>query len=141
MRGQSLLAAQIIAVAGFLAGCAGTPPEVQDRTMAVAAPAPSAGPVASSVASSTSGQDRRLENADRKRVVRNGQEYYCQRQAVTGSRTKVIESCMTKDQLLLVLDSAQEFHGNVTGGAGNATAGQDANGATQMGAMPMSVVR
>lgn len=138
MRGKSLLAAQIFAVAGMLAACAGTPPEAQGTKVAVATPALVAGPVASSATSATSAKDRRLETGDRKRVVRNGQEYYCQRQGVTGSRTKVIESCLTKEELLLVLDSAQNFHGDVTGGAGQVL---DANTQMTIGPMPIDVNR
>lgn len=130
MRRTRCLVAPVTAASVLLVACAGTPSE-----------APRAAELAAGSVAASTAADRKLENMDRRRVVRNGQEYYCQKQGVTGSRTKVIENCLTRDQLLLVLDSAQEFHGDVTGGAGNATASQDANGAAMMGPMPMSVVR
>jgi hypothetical protein len=63
-----------------------------------------------------------------RRVMRNGEEYFCKRENFTGSRTQVIEKCLTKAQMTAQRETAQSLLRNVQNGPGDAPQ-PDPNGA------------
>lgn len=111
----------------LLAACASAPPVADDRAGAEAAPGPMAvatttpAPEATAsmadaaVAAAPARQsklkklEKRSPYGNRRKVVRNGTEYYCSREETTGSRVKVVESCLTKEQLDQRIASGQEL--------------------------------
>lgn len=48
------------------------------------------------------------ENGGYRMVKRDGQDYFCRKEAVTGSRLEMHEVCMTKQQMDAVRDNTQE---------------------------------
>jgi hypothetical protein len=80
---------------------------------ACAAPAPQTdAPAASGV---TAVGQASKSSADYRRVTRNGQEYYCKRQKVTASLTRVVETCLTAAQLEAQRNDAQDYVNKVQG--------------------------
>jgi hypothetical protein len=74
---------------------------------ACASPAPAdVAPAATGVASV--GQASQ-PGSDYRRVTRDGQEYYCKRQKVTASLTRVVETCLTAAQLEAQRSNAQDY--------------------------------
>ena len=73
----------------------------------------------------------------RRKVVRDGVEYYCKREKTTGSRLQSKESCLTMAQLEQQREASRDFledNNRLPGGDPNINGGQ-------MSAMPMSTNR
>ena len=89
----------IIAAATVLAACASQAPVSPAGSAATAgAGAPSTAALASNKTPS-----------GHRRVVRNGVEYFCAREGVTGSRTETFERCLTQAQLTALREKDQDF--------------------------------
>ncbi|MEJ0100395.1 MAG: hypothetical protein WDO12_11940 [Pseudomonadota bacterium] len=73
-----------------LAACAGNPP---------APTQPAAKPVVTAVAPAPDGKPAKLYTDGYRLVKRDGQDIYCKREDLTGSRTQKIETCYTIEQL------------------------------------------
>jgi hypothetical protein len=67
-------------------------------------------------------------------MMKDGEPIYCRRQKVTGSLTKVVESCLTQAQIKDARENGQEFWRRMTTTPG-APASVDANGGTQPSAV------
>lgn len=52
-------------------------------------------------------------NRKMRRVVRNGQELFCSSEPVTGSRTQVVERCLTAEQIERERQSSQDMLGDL----------------------------
>jgi len=105
----------VMAAASVLAACASKGP-ANPTSMA---PASASAPAAAAPAPKPGGNP-----ADGyKRVVKkNGQEYFCRKEGVTGSRTQIIETCLTQAQLTTLRESSQEFARDVQGSIRNGAA-------------------
>jgi hypothetical protein len=66
-----------------------------------------------------------------KRVTKNGEEYFCRREGVTGSRTKTTETCLTLAEITTLRETGQDFKSRVQGLPGSSQ-GLDANGGMTM---------
>lgn len=89
---------------------------------ACAAPAPQ--DVAPAATGATAVKPAGNSSADYRRVTRNGEEYYCKRQKVTASLTRVVETCLTAAQLEAQRNDAQDYV-NKTQGVPGQTAGSN----------------
>lgn len=69
-----------------------------------------------------------------RRVVKNGQELFCRREAVTGTRTRTNDTCLTQAQLDAQIRSAREFIDKVVSTPTEPEA-MDAGGGRTMGPM------
>jgi len=83
-----------------LAACASTGTTAPART--VAAPAPAA---------VTAGDSKTLADVPYgfQLVVQKGQEYYCKRELITGSRTNTRDICLTKAQMEAQINGTQDY--------------------------------
>lgn len=93
-----VLEVPVIVLSIALASCAANPPEA---TGAVA-PAPAAAPVAAAASDKPA-----TSRAGYRLVTRNGEQVYCRREAVTGSLTRVQETCLTQAELEARMQSDQ----------------------------------
>jgi hypothetical protein len=50
-----------------------------------------------------------VDTSGRRLVVKDGTEYYCKRQKVTGTRLRSVESCLTREQLAQQQNSVRSF--------------------------------
>jgi hypothetical protein len=104
-----------------LTACASQGPATSPGTgtghASVAATAPAAG---AAPAAATKITDSTKIPSGYRRVVMNGQERFCRREPVTGSRAQVPEVCLTKAQLDAESDGSQDFmHRMQQGGTTN----------------------
>jgi hypothetical protein len=90
----------IVAAASVLTACAAQAP-VNPASLTPAA-APGAPPSASAIVT------EKVPSGYR-RVVKNDVEYFCSREAITGSRTSTIQQCLTKAQLTAIRERDQDF--------------------------------
>ncbi|MEJ1963772.1 MAG: hypothetical protein WDO56_20310 [Gammaproteobacteria bacterium] len=93
----------VVVAASLLAACA-APAPVKPATSAAAAGA--AAPPAAALASN---EKKPLDLGRYRRVVKNDVEYFCAREAVTGSRTETFDRCLTQAQLNAIQTSGQDF--------------------------------
>ena len=93
----------VIAVTSVLAACASKAP--------VSPPAVASASASSAPATAAAEPNKGRNPADnyRRVVKKNGLEYFCRKEGVTGSRTQVIETCLTQAQLTLLRENSQEF--------------------------------
>jgi hypothetical protein len=98
-----------VALAAVLVACATTPPEVSPPANARAETTAVAAAVATPAPQEPSPPGFR-------RVVRDGEEFFCQTRAVTGSRARSAEVCMTRDEIRRMEEINEEYRRN----AGNA---------------------
>jgi hypothetical protein len=91
----------VIAAASVLAACAAHAP-----VSPAASPVAAAGAAAPSTALAS---DQDKIPAGYRRVVKNGVEYLCSKEGMTGSRTATFEQCLTKEQLAARRDGDQDF--------------------------------
>ena len=101
IKGNRLVLAVILA----LAGCAGTPPEKADAP--VSNTVPFTAPPAAADQAAAAPKKPEATSAGFRLVTRNGQEVYCRREQMTGSLTRVSETCLTKPQMEARLQSDQ----------------------------------
>jgi hypothetical protein len=100
----------VIAAAATLAACASTAPK-PDTTTAQANLAKASNQAAVSEASSplgTSGPALKPGNGYRK-ITKNGETYYCQKEVLTGSRTNAKVSCLTQDEMTALSQNGQDL--------------------------------
>ena len=117
-------------------------------TFAADAPAKADKPAeakATAVPSSTVGATPRKIYGHRK-VVKDGEEYYCKREKSTGSRVRSAEVCMTRRQIDLLAtasrDALDDLSRTPTGDAyQDGRSDAPAIGASQMGPMPITTYR
>jgi hypothetical protein len=112
----------------LMAGCAANPPAA---TTAPRAPVAAAAPAVSAAATAkpaAAPKGVRAGSAYR-RVVKNGTEYFCRRESMTGSRTEVQETCLTQAQLDKVQNDSQDLVRRLEGVPGQ-VGGMDSNGGT-----------
>lgn len=104
----------VVPIVAVLAACASGGSKVDadvapaPAATAVARPAPvamTAPAIASAVASQA---DAGAKVGDYRLVVRQGEEFYCKRAGVTGSRVSSKEICMTKDQMQKSREGSQQ---------------------------------
>ncbi len=76
---------------------------------AATTPAPLPSTVAAPPAASTAPAAQGREYPGFTRVVRNGEDYFCQTRTVTGSRARAAEICLTRDQMLSMEKVNQEY--------------------------------
>jgi invasion protein IalB len=95
------------ALAAVLAACAATTPVASPPADALPGPAP--------VAATVSAQQEPTPPGFR-RVIRDGEEYFCQTRGTTGSRARSAEVCMTRDEIR----SMEEDHDRLRRDAANA---------------------
>jgi hypothetical protein len=57
--------------------------------------------------------------ANYRRVKKKGVEYLCRREGVTGSRTQMIETCFTEEQLAAIRASGQDLLRDVQSNPGD----------------------
>jgi len=96
---QSLV---VLAVAAALAACAGNAPVKSPEPVAVNASAPATA-AASAPATGEAGK-----MPGYRRVVRNGEEYFCKREGVTGSRVASTEVCLTQAEMQTIRERSQD---------------------------------
>jgi hypothetical protein len=82
----------LVAAAAALTACASHRPENSTATTSASGKAPAADASAPNTAKTTVPKGYRL-------VVKQGNEYFCRTQAVTGSHTLRTEICVTQDEL------------------------------------------
>ncbi len=87
-----------------LAGCASAPPTTEKSEPTRAAPAaaaakPAPATPATTATATTPAQPKSAFMASYKRVVRNGTELFCDRDAETGSKLRKVQRCYTREQL------------------------------------------
>ena len=99
---QLVLAGVVLAA---LAACGATTPTTATapRTAQTAVPPTAAAKPAAATASAVDATAAPASQSPTpsgfKRVVRDGEEYFCQTRGSTGSRARAVEICMTRDQL------------------------------------------
>jgi hypothetical protein len=108
-----------LAVASVLAACASAPP-----------PAAPAAPARAAVASTAAPGKAATADAEFKRVQRGGKELFCKREAITGSRTNVQETCLTESELAAYHENAQRILRDMAGGAERKTQTDSGGGRT-----------
>lgn len=98
---RMLIVLAAVSAVGCAAGGAQKSPasSVAETTAASSATSPSAAVVSSATeapsAKTSSSQAKRALPSNARRVVKNGEEYICQKDARTGSKMKLREVCMT----------------------------------------------
>src|SRR5690349_14195220 len=89
----------VCAAVGWLAGCAAkTPAASQTNSYS-----------ASDVAATMVVQNKAKVPSGYRAVVKNGVEYYCTKEPVTGSRTETFERCLTEAQMIALREGGQDF--------------------------------
>jgi hypothetical protein len=88
----------VFAAASALAACAATPPASTGVSAAQSASKPAA----------IAAGDKRATKGYRQ-VTKNGVEYFCRRESITGSRTVVADTCLTKAQMDSIADNSQDL--------------------------------
>lgn len=91
---------------------------------AVSALAACAAPAATGV---TAAEEAGKSAADYRRVTRDGQDYYCKRQKVTASLTRVVETCLTAAQLEAQRNDAKDYVNKVQGVPGQTSGSNPMN--------------
>jgi hypothetical protein len=131
MRGQfrSLV---VFAIASTLVACAATEPAVKNDS-ATASVGTSA-PAAAAAAAATPRDKGKKAGSGYRQLTRNGQEVFCRREPVTGSRTETVETCLTKAQLDASIADSQDALRRIQAVPGSIP-GMDSSGGQQMGAM------
>jgi len=64
---------------------------------------------AESTAAEPAKENKSKINHDYRRVVKNGKEFFCRREAVTGSRMQKTEICLTQSQMDDLQEHGQEY--------------------------------
>jgi invasion protein IalB len=100
------------ALAVLLCACAATTP--------VASPPADALPVQAPVAATASGQQEPTPQGFR-RVVRDGEEYFCQTRGTTGSRARSAEVCMTRDEIRVMEADHEKLRRDAANAASRST--------------------
>jgi hypothetical protein len=102
----------ILAAVSMLAACASNSP----TTPAITASAPPSTPAATTparaitpAAAPSAKQKTNGPSSGYRRVVKGKEEYFCRREAMTGSRTQVVETCLTQAQMTAQLEASQEL--------------------------------
>jgi hypothetical protein len=113
-----------LAAAWVLCACAGTPPASEAPKPAVTA-AGTAAPA---------GRPARSVEYGYRLVKKNGEQFYCRKEGITGSRTGSVESCMTLAQMEAARRNSQEMVREVQRTPGTMP-GTDQSGGTTMGVM------
>jgi hypothetical protein len=54
-----------------------------------------------------------------RKVTKKGVDYFCRREGVTGSRTQMIETCFTEEQLAAIRESGQDLLRDVQSNPGS----------------------
>jgi hypothetical protein len=134
MKVRSVVALQVV-VSSLLAACSGAPtkPDVQSGSAAAVTAAVPATPATAATVAPAAKSATAL-TAGRRKVVKDGQEYYCKRQESTGSRVNATQSCLTIAQLEAQAASGQEFVNDVIRQPGAMT--PDSGGGMQTGITP-----
>lgn len=128
MRRQIYGTLLVCATALALGACASNPPA--SATGATPGAAALAAVVAESsnsaaaplgVPATAAAKDKALKPGNGYRLVhKNGEEYYCQKQAVLGSRARVAETCLTLAELTQLRETGQDMVNRVQGSPGAA---------------------
>ncbi len=89
----------IPACAALLCACAGTPPAPSPQRVATTPPAV------------TAGDSKTLADVPYgfQLVVQKGEEYYCKRELITGSRTNTRDICLTKAQMEAQRNGTEDY--------------------------------
>jgi hypothetical protein len=95
----------VFAAASALAACASNPPVSSNEQTAAKASTPTTAAAATTAANPKS--TRALSGY--RSVTKNGQEYFCRREPVLGSRTETIETCLTKAQMETAKNDSQDL--------------------------------
>jgi hypothetical protein len=104
-------AAIVVALTAALAACATT-------THVTSPPAEVS---AGRAASTTTAAQLEPTPAGFRRVVRDGEEYFCQTRAVTGSRARAVEVCMTRDEIRRMEEINEEYRRNAANAGSQST--------------------
>lgn len=141
MKLRMLFALHVMVPVVLLSACAAAPPAHHNAVASAVAPAPEAGLAAAPEPAKVSGLKRASKSnyGDRRRVVKDGTEYYCKRDQSTGSRARVFESCMTREQLDLLAASGQKFIDDII--RSPSLPEQDSMGGANMGPVPIATQR
>jgi hypothetical protein len=94
----------VFAAASALAACATNAPV----DTSVKAPASASKPAAAPATTAVAADDKKAGKGYRQ-ITKNGEEYFCRREAVTGSRTEVVETCLTKAQMDNIANNSQDL--------------------------------
>ena len=113
----------VFAAASALAGCAATAPV--NTSVKATQSASTSGSASKPVAAA----DDKKSAKGYRQVTKNGVEYFCRREPVTGSRTEVVDTCLTKAQMDSMTDSGQDLVRRLNGVPGGMP-GADSNGGT-----------
>lgn len=100
-----------VALGALLAACATTAP--------VASP-PADAPGQAPVAATVSAQQQPTPPGYR-RVVRDGEEYFCQTRGTTGSRARSAEVCMTRDEIRTMEEDHEKLRRDAANAASRST--------------------
>ena len=90
------------------------PSDTSERVATTHAPTDGANPAAASTAGPSEEASTTADNSNAfrrkyRRVVKNGVEYFCRREGVTGSRVQSVTTCLTKAQLAAEVANNQEI--------------------------------
>lgn len=118
MRGQFNRILVGFAAASALAACAANAPVNTSAKATASAGTPANGAAAADDKKSAKGY---------RQVTKNGVEYFCRREAVTGSRTEVVDTCLTKAQMDSATENSQDLVRRLNGVPGSVP-GADSNG-------------
>jgi predicted small lipoprotein YifL len=105
-------AAIVVALTAALAACATTTP--------VASP-PAEVSAGQAAAATTTAVQLEPTPAGFRRVVRDGEEYFFQTRAVTGSRARAVEVCMTRDEIRRMEEINEEYRRNAANAGSQST--------------------
>lgn len=114
----------VLCAAGLLAACAAKAPATPETNSYSA----------SDVAATMVVQNKAKVPSGYRAVVKNGVEYYCTKEPVTGSRTETFERCLTEAQMIALREGGQDFLRRQQSRPGDQM--QPSNG--RMGSNPMS---
>jgi hypothetical protein len=89
------LTCQALTIAVLLTACATNPSQPSAGAASVVPKTAQASPVAPGTGTTATASTGKLPKGYR-RMTQNGQEYVCRREAATGSRTEIVETCMTQ---------------------------------------------
>ncbi len=112
--------AQLSVIAMAIAACATTSPAVKPAASNAPEKVVATQPATVAAAAKTTTEQDQVPSGF-KRVVRGGEERFCQTRSPTGSRARNVELCYTRDEIKKMEESNQDFMRGASEGSSHAT--------------------